>query len=102
MHFTQAVGMYPNQDFPTVVEANISKDAQLVVGCKTGMRSARACEMLSQMGFDNIANIRGGFVGVVDNTGKVVEPGWSMLNLPISTDAEPQQRYENLVENTRK
>lgn len=102
MHFTPGVGMSPNQDFPAVVEANLPKDAKLVVGCKTGVRSARACDILSQMGYMNVANVRGGFVGAMDNAGRVVEPGWSMLNLPTSTEAADDARYESLAAKTQK
>src|SRR5215207_5144494 len=60
MHYTPSTGMYPNQEFNSVVEGNISKDAKLVVGCKSGARSAQACQILGQMGYANLANVRGG------------------------------------------
>ncbi len=97
MHFTPGAGMSPNQDFASVVEACLPKDAKLVVGCKMGGRSARACEILSQMGYANVSNIRGGFVGAVDNFGRVTEPGWSMLNLPACSDCSDEAHYETLV-----
>ena len=102
LHLTPGVGMTPNEDFPQVVEATLAKDAKLVVGCKSGMRSARACEILEQMGYANIANIRGGFVGMTDNFGKVVEPGWSMLNLPTCSDCDGQSHYEALAAKAQK
>ncbi|HKV40777.1 MAG TPA: rhodanese-like domain-containing protein [Blastocatellia bacterium] len=97
LHFTPGVGMTPNPDFINVVDANLPKDAKLVVGCKTGGRSARACEMLSQIGYNDPANIRGGFVGVVDPSGRVVEAGWSSLNLPVCTECKPEAGYEALA-----
>ena len=102
MHFAPGQGMTPNGDFPAVVEANLPKDAKLVVGCKTGGRSARACEILGQMGYTNAANVRGGFGGAVDNLGRVVEPGWSMLNLPSSADSPDESRYEALAKKADK
>ncbi|HJQ71760.1 MAG TPA: rhodanese-like domain-containing protein [Blastocatellia bacterium] len=102
MHFAPGQGMTPNEDFPAVVEANLPKDAKLVVGCKTGGRSARACEMLGQMGYTNAANVRGGFVGAMDNLGRVVEPGWSMQNLPTSADSSEEARYETLAKKAGK
>lgn len=101
MHFTPGVGMSPNQDFAAVVEAALPKDAKLVVGCKTGGRSARACEIMSQMGYTNVANVRGGFVGAMDNLGRVTEPGWSMLNLPTCSECGDDARYEALAAKTR-
>jgi rhodanese-related sulfurtransferase len=97
MHFAPGAGMSPNADFIAVVEANLPKDARIVIGCKSGGRSARACEMMSQMGYTNVANVRGGFVGAIDNLGRVTEPGWSMRNLPICTGCTDEARYETLA-----
>lgn len=97
MHFAPGAGMYPNQDFIAVVDANLAKDSKLIVGCKSGGRSAHACQVLSQMGYTNIANMRGGFGGMVDNLGRLVEPGWSMLDLPVAIDSDEQSRYETLA-----
>lgn len=96
MHFTPGAGMSPNPDFPAVVEAAVPKDAKLLVGCKSGGRSARACDVMSQMGYTNVTNIRGGFVGAVDNFGRVTEPGWSMRNLPACTECGGEDGYEAL------
>ena len=49
LHFLPGMGMMPNEDFAKVVEANLSKETKLVVGCKSGVRSARACEILTQL-----------------------------------------------------
>jgi rhodanese-related sulfurtransferase len=97
MHFAPGTGMSPNQEFLAVVEAALAKDAKVLVGCKTGGRSARACEIMSQMGYTNVANVRGGFVGAMDNVGRVSEPGWSMLNLPTCTGCADDARYETLA-----
>lgn len=72
-----------NEKFLGVVSANIPPDAQLIVGCKTGGRSAAACEMLSQAGYKNLRNMVGGFGGITDPTGQVVQEGWSTLGYPI-------------------
>lgn len=101
MDLAPGVGMTPNPDFAAVVEATLRKDAKLLVGCKSGVRSARACEAMSQMGFTDVANVRGGFVGAVDNLGRVTEPGWSMLNLPLCKECDEEARYEALKAKTR-
>lgn len=101
MHFTPGAGMSPNEDFPAVVEASLPKDAKLVVGCKTGGRSARACEIMSRMGYTDVANVRGGFVGAMDQFGRVTEPGWSMLNLPTCSECGDEARYETLAAKPR-
>ena len=102
MHFTPGVGMSPNEEFPAVVEAALAKDAKIVVGCKTGMRSARACELMSQIGFTNVTNMKGGFGGLVDNFGKLVEPGWSTLKLPTCASCADNARYESLAAKVRR
>jgi rhodanese-related sulfurtransferase len=102
LHFDPAVGMTPNEDFLRVAEANLPKEKKLVVGCKAGGRSARACEMLSQMGYKDVTNVKGGFVAATDNFGRIVEPGWSMLNLPTSTDAPEDARYDALLSKAKK
>ena len=97
LHFLPGMGMLPNQDFEKVVEANLSKNTRLVVGCKSGARSARACEILIAMGYSNVANVRGGFVGVMDPFGRVSEPGWSLLNFPVCTSCTEDAQYEGLA-----
>lgn len=102
MHFSPGVGMSPNPDFPAVAEAALAKDAKIVVGCKTGGRSARACELMSQMGFTNVTNMRGGFGGLTDNTGRLVEPGWSTLGLPNCGACSEDASYEALASRAKK
>ena len=96
LHFAPGMGMIPNDDFVQVVQGNLSKDAKILVGCKTGGRSSRACELLAQSGYKNIANVRGGFLGVVDHFGRLLEPGWSMLDLPVCKSCKEEAHYESL------
>jgi len=96
LHFAPGMGMSPNKDFTRVVADNIPKNAQLLVGCKSGGRSAQACETLSRFGYSNVTNVRAGFVGVMDQTGRIVEPGWSLLNLPVCTNCEENASYSKL------
>ena len=102
LHFTPGQGMTMNEDFPAVVEAIVPKDAKLVVGCKSGGRSANACQMMSQMGYTDLTNLRGGFVGAADNFGRVTEPGWSMLNLPVTTESNDKESYDALLAKAKK
>lgn len=101
MHFAPGAGMSPNADFPAVAEASLPKDAKIIVGCKTGGRSARACEVMTQMGFTDVANMKGGFGGLTDNTGRLVEPGWSTLGLPTCSACDENSRYQTLAAKTR-
>lgn len=44
---------------------------KLVIICRSGARSAQACQFLQQQGYDNVFNLRGGMIG------------WSHAALPI-------------------
>lgn len=102
LHFAPGLGPSPNEDFPAVVEANLPKDAKIIVGCKSGGRSANACQVMSQIGYQDVTNMRGGFGGAADMFGRVVEPGWAMVNLPVSTEAADGADYESLAAKAKK
>ena len=85
-----------NEKFLGVVTANVPPDAQLLVGCKTGGRSATACEMLAQAGYKNLRNMVGGFAGVTDPSGQVVQEGWSTLGYPVERGDGGAQSYVSL------
>lgn len=48
------------------------KDKAIVVNCRSGHRSARACAMLKKSGFENVHNLSGGIIA------------WEQANLPIT------------------
>jgi sulfur-carrier protein adenylyltransferase/sulfurtransferase len=43
-----------------VGELQVSKDQDVIIHCKMGARSARACAILKQFGFERVYNLRGG------------------------------------------
>jgi rhodanese-related sulfurtransferase len=95
--FFQAPGQpIPNPDFLKVVEANIPKDATVIVGCQAGGRSQRAAEMMAQAGYTNVSNMQGGFGGGQDQTGRAVA-GWRDSGLPVSTDNGETVSYSSLA-----
>jgi rhodanese-related sulfurtransferase len=69
----------PNADFVAVVQRHVSPAAKLLVGCQSGMRSQRACELLAEAGYADLANVRGGFGGSEDT------PGWKESGLAVET-----------------
>jgi len=85
-----------NEKFLGVVAANIPPDAQLIVGCKTGGRSATACEMLAQAGYKNLRNLVGGYAGITDPSGQVLQEGWSTLGYPIERGDGGAKSYASL------
>lgn len=59
-----------------------AKDAKIIVGCKSGGRSARAAHELAIAGFTNVLDQRAGWDGTRGTFGEIVEPGWSRTDLP--------------------
>ena len=102
LHFLPGMGMMPNEDFEPVVKANIPKHAKVLIGCKTGVRSARACEVLTELGYSDVANVRGGFIGVMDPMGRVLEAGWSLQDLPICSACTEGAQYDQLASKATK
>ena len=57
-HIAGAINL-PQADLATRLE-ELPRDRKLLVVCQAGMRSRRAAQFLSQVGFDDIASVRGG------------------------------------------
>jgi rhodanese-related sulfurtransferase len=98
MHLDPARGMVPNPDFVDVMQANFGADAKLVLGCKSGGRSARAAETLARAGYSDLVNMDGGFDGRTDPFGGLQQAGWRQEGLPTSTDNGPGSSYTSLGE----
>ncbi|MGH7984861.1 MAG: rhodanese-like domain-containing protein [Candidatus Binataceae bacterium] len=78
--------MQANPEFLEVATKIFPKARKLVVGCLTGGRSQRACEMLEEAGYGDLSNVRGGFGGARDATGAVTVTGWREAGLPVSQE----------------
>ena len=78
--------MQLNDDFTTVAEKVLPKNAKLIVGCQAGGRSQRACEILEESGYTDLTNVVGGFGGQRDQSGAVIVKGWRDEGLPVSTE----------------
>lgn len=89
--------MTPNRDFLAVMHANFPLDARLLIGCQVGGRSAQAAQVLAAAGYQEVANVLGGYGGARDPmTGAVRSPGWTQAGLPVATEAVPGESYEAL------
>lgn len=55
----------------TKIEAVVPRDAQLVIYCASGNRSALAAATLEEMGYQHVASMAGGFRGWVEAGGDV-------------------------------
>lgn len=94
--FLTGGGMAANPDFLKVIGAHFAKDASLVVGCKMGGRSARACEILADAGYTNLKNVDGGFDGRGGAADPGVRGGWSGSGLPVARALAPGASYAEL------
>lgn len=96
-----ARGMVMNADFVRIVESNYPKEKKIIVGCQAGPRSNAAAGLLQQAGYQDISNMVGGFGGMRDPMGKVLAPGWSSLDLPVSQDNGQGVSYQSLAAKTK-
>ncbi len=88
-------GMAPNPDFLAVVQKAYAKDQKLVLGCRSGVRSMRAAEMMIAAGYTNVIDQRAGFDGPRDPFGRMLEAGWAPAGLPVET-ATPGGSYAEM------
>ncbi|MBG6187492.1 rhodanese-like domain-containing protein [Flavobacterium sp. CAN_S2] len=64
------IDIHRGQDFVNEIE-NLDKSKNYYVYCRSGMRSAKACEIMNQLGFENAYNLIG---GIIEWEGEVIEP----------------------------
>ena len=50
-----------NEHFLLEVQKHYQPSDKILLGCKGGGRSAKACEILMEAGFQNVCNLEGGF-----------------------------------------
>lgn len=89
------VGLVPNPEFQTVMEAAFGKDEALIIGCKAGSRSKKASELLAQAGFSKLSDQVAGFDAGKDAFGRAI-PGWSRSALPVGTGKPAGQSYADV------
>lgn len=71
-----------NPNFLALVKEKFAGNTKLVVGCQSGGRSAKACEILKSEGYADLFNVAGSFGGGVHaETGEYVT-GWKDEGLP--------------------
>jgi rhodanese-related sulfurtransferase len=87
-------GLEPNPDFVALASLAFAKGQALVVGCKSGARSALAAAALEAAGFIKVVDQTAGFAGKRGDFGEVVVPGWVSSGLPVSTSGT---RYRELL-----
>ncbi len=99
MHRTGA-RLTPNPDFARVMEAAFDKQDRLILGCRSGGRSLRAAQTLTSMGFANVVDMHGGFVGDPGKPGSEAVDGWEPRGYPVTREAESGHSYSELEQKT--
>lgn len=94
--FRTALGMQPNPAFVAQVERHFAPATKLVLGCRSGVRSERACELLAAHGFTTLVNMAGGWSGASDSSGRTLEPGWAACGFECALAAEPGKSFAEL------
>jgi rhodanese-related sulfurtransferase len=90
-------GMRALPDFNARVERITSRDATLLVMCRSGGRSAAAVDLLSDAGFTRVFQILDGFegdrVGEAGSvfTGQRLKNGWKNSGCPWSYELDPER-----------
>jgi rhodanese-related sulfurtransferase len=76
-----------NPRFLRELENKLSKDAVILLLCRSGKRSAAAAEAATASGFKNVFNVREGFEGELDeNQRRGAIGGWRQRGLPWVQD----------------
>ena len=61
----------PRGTIEGAIEARVPRDQPIVIYCASGNRSALAADTLQQMGYENVASLRGGFRAWATEGGEV-------------------------------
>ena len=85
-----------NPDFLAVVENSLPTSTRILVGCMSGKRSEMACTLMERNGYTDLSNVHGGFGGLKDPMGRVIQTGWAALGLPVSTETGEGVSYASL------
>ncbi len=86
-------GFEMNKKFVDYCEDQFQKTSKIILGCRKGGRSTKAAELLSEAGFTNIFDMRGGLLGETDPFGRVTFPGWTTKGFPLTTESAKEQLY---------
>lgn len=74
-------------------ERGLSKEAPIVLMCRSGSRSARAADLLSQLGYTSVYSVVDGFEGDKDPDGVRSVNGWKNSKLAWTYKIRDEQAY---------
>lgn len=76
-----------------VSERGLSKDAPIILICRSGSRSARAADLLAQLGYTSVISVVDGFEGDKSSDGVRNVNGWKNSGLEWSYTIRSEQAY---------
>ena len=70
--FNLGATLIPLGTIPTAVATELDglQDQEIIIHCRSGMRSGQAQQFLMQMGYKNVYNVTGGVLAWIDSFGK--------------------------------
>lgn len=89
LHIAWQIGpaLVKNPRFLRELESKLSKDAVILLLCRSGKRSAAAAEAATKAGFKHVFNVHEGFEGDLDeNQQRGSSGGWRQRGLPWIQD----------------
>jgi len=98
----QHYSMDVNSDFATEVARRIEakglgKDDAIIVMCRSGSRSAKAADLLAQLGYTKVYSVTDGYEGdkakAGDHAGQRVVNGWRNAGLPWTYKLDREKLY---------
>lgn len=76
-----------------VAERGLSKDSPIILMCRSGSRSARATDLLAELGYTAVFSVVDGFEGDMGEAGVRNVNGWKNAGLAWSYSIRPDQAY---------
>lgn len=97
---TRALVLTPNPDFEKAVAGLLAdmgrgRNDPLILICRSGDRSARAADLLAQLGYTAVYSVVDGFEGDLGPTGKRDFNGWRNVGMPWLQRARADQIYRS-------
>lgn len=82
-------GDFAHQVGQRLAQKGLSKHDPVILLCRSGDRSARAADLLADLGYTRVYSLTEGFEGDQDATGRRSVNGWKNAGMPWSYRLDP-------------